>query len=52
MIPAGAHGVVREVFTDQLGGFRVEITAPDKTVHSATLYPYQFTLRAEQTATP
>jgi hypothetical protein len=43
-IPAGSTGVVREVFTDPLGGYRVELRIDDKTIQTATLYPYQFTV--------
>jgi hypothetical protein len=44
VIPSGTVGVVREVYADALGGYRVEFRLPQGAVVSAVLYEKQVTL--------
>jgi hypothetical protein len=44
VIPAGTVGVVREVYSDALGGYRVEFQLPKGAVVSAVLYEKQLTV--------
>lgn len=44
LIPSGTVGVVREVYADALGGYRVEFQLPKGSVVSAVLYEKQVTL--------
>jgi hypothetical protein len=44
LVPAGMVGAVREVYEDQLGGYRVEFQLDDATVASAVLYSHQFAI--------